>query len=140
MHPGIIRGTGLSREVPGLGELVRHAFRDGVLPLPGGQARGWVASAFTGFGDTWPGRGLRHPRLAGHRRRDRRRDRPLLPGPALPCDATLGEDTATNRSGSGPVNLAAIRAAIKDAGYLHIPEGRRDDTTPAEALRLHGLD
>jgi hypothetical protein len=24
--------------------------------------------------------------------------------------------------------------------YLHIPEGRRDHTTPAETLRLHGLD
>jgi hypothetical protein len=41
-------------------------------------------------------------------------------------------------------NLATIRAAIipaiKDAGYLHVPEGRRDLTTPAETLRLHGLD
>ena len=59
-------------------------------------------------------------------------------------DATFGEDTATSRTGSGPANLATLRAAItaalKDAGYLHIPEGRRDHTTPAEALRLHGLD
>jgi len=59
-------------------------------------------------------------------------------------DLTFGEDTATSRTGSGPVNLATIRAAItaaiKDAGYLHIPEGRRDHTTPAETLRLHGLD
>jgi len=32
-----------------------------------------------------------------------------------------------------PANLAniraAVRAAVKDAGYLHIPEGRRDHTT-----------
>ena len=60
-------------------------------------------------------------------------------------DATLfGEDTATSRTGSGPANLATLRAAItaalKDAGYLHIPEGRRDHTTHPEALRLHGLD
>jgi predicted transposase YbfD/YdcC len=59
-------------------------------------------------------------------------------------DVTFGEDAATSRTGSGPVNLATIRAAItaalKDAGYLHIPEGRRDHTTPAEALRLHGFD
>ena len=59
-------------------------------------------------------------------------------------DVTFDEDTAASRTGSGPVNLATIRAAIiaaiKDAGYLHIPEGRRDHTTPAEALRLHGLD
>jgi predicted transposase YbfD/YdcC len=59
-------------------------------------------------------------------------------------DVTFGEDTATSRTGSGPANLATIRAAVtaalKDAGYLHIPEGRRDHTTPAEALRLHGLD
>jgi predicted transposase YbfD/YdcC len=59
-------------------------------------------------------------------------------------DTTFGEDAAASRTGSGPANLATIRAAIiaaiKDAGYLHIPEGRRDHTTPAEALRLHGLD
>jgi predicted transposase YbfD/YdcC len=59
-------------------------------------------------------------------------------------DVTFTEDTAASRTGSGPVNLATIRAAviaaIKDAGYLHIPEGRRDHTTPAEALSLHGLD
>ncbi len=59
-------------------------------------------------------------------------------------DVTFHEDTATSRTGSGPANLATIRAAIiaaiKDAGYLHIPEGRRDHTTPTETLRLHGLD
>jgi predicted transposase YbfD/YdcC len=59
-------------------------------------------------------------------------------------DVAFQEDTATSRTGSGPANLATIRAAIiaalKDAGYLHIPEGRRDHTTPAETLRLHGLD
>ena len=50
----------------------------------------------------------------------------------------------TSRTGCGPANLATIGAAIisaiKDAGYLHVPEGRRDHTTPAETLRLHGLD
>ena len=59
-------------------------------------------------------------------------------------DVTFHEDTAASRTGSGPANLATIRAAIiaaiKGAGYLHIPEGRRDHTTPAEALHLHGLD
>ena len=59
-------------------------------------------------------------------------------------DVTFTEDAAASRTGNGPVNLATIRAtiiaAIKDAGYLHVPEGRRDHTTPAEALRLHGLD
>jgi predicted transposase YbfD/YdcC len=59
-------------------------------------------------------------------------------------DVTFGEDTATSRTGSGPANLATIRAAItaaiKDAGYLHVPEGRRDHTTPAETLHLHSLD
>ena len=59
-------------------------------------------------------------------------------------DVSFGEDAAASRTGNGPVNLATIRAAIiaalKDAGYLHIPEGRRDHTTPAETLRLHGLD
>ena len=57
---------------------------------------------------------------------------------------SLGEDASTSRTGRGPVNLATIRAAViaalKDADYLHIPEGRRDHTTPAETLRLHGLD
>jgi hypothetical protein len=59
-------------------------------------------------------------------------------------DVTFGEDASASRAGSGPANLATIRAAIiaaiKDAGYLHIPEGRRDHTTPAETLGLHGLD
>jgi predicted transposase YbfD/YdcC len=59
-------------------------------------------------------------------------------------DVTFSEDTATSRTGSGPANLATIRtaiiAAIKDAGYLHVPEGRRDHSTPAETLRLHGLN
>jgi predicted transposase YbfD/YdcC len=59
-------------------------------------------------------------------------------------DLTFREDAAASRTGSGPVNLATIRAAVtaalKDAGYLHIPEGRRDHTTPAETLRLHGFD
>jgi predicted transposase YbfD/YdcC len=59
-------------------------------------------------------------------------------------DLTFREDAAASRTGSGPVNLATIRAAviaaIQDAGYLHIPEGRRDHTTPAETLRLHGFD
>jgi hypothetical protein len=47
-------------------------------------------------------------------------------------DVTFSEDTSTSRTGSGPANLATIRAtiiaAIKDAGYLHVPEGH------------HGLD
>ena len=59
-------------------------------------------------------------------------------------DVSFREDAATSRTGHGPANLATIRAAIiaaiKDAGYLHVPEGRRDHATPAEALRLHGLD
>jgi predicted transposase YbfD/YdcC len=59
-------------------------------------------------------------------------------------DMTFSEDSATSRTGSGPANLATSRAdiiaAIKDAGYLHVPEGRRDHATPAEALHLHGLD
>jgi hypothetical protein len=57
---------------------------------------------------------------------------------------TFGEDGSASRTGCGPANLATIRAAViaalKDAGYLHIPEGRRDHTIPAETLRLHGLD
>jgi predicted transposase YbfD/YdcC len=51
-------------------------------------------------------------------------------------DTTFSEDTSTSRTGSGPANLATIRAAViaalKDAGYLHVPEGRRDHTTPAD--------
>ena len=56
----------------------------------------------------------------------------------------FSEDTSTSRTGSGPANLATIRAAIiaaiKQAGYLHVPQGRRDHSTPAETLRLYGLD
>ncbi|MGH3845115.1 MAG: ISAs1 family transposase, partial [Pseudonocardiaceae bacterium] len=59
-------------------------------------------------------------------------------------DVTFREDTSASRTGNGPANLATIRAAIiavlKDAGYLHVPEGRRDHSTPAETLCLHGLD
>ena len=59
-------------------------------------------------------------------------------------DVSFREDAATSRTRHGPANLATIRAAIiaaiKDAGYLHVPEGRRDHTTPAETLHLHGLD
>jgi NAD(P)-dependent dehydrogenase (short-subunit alcohol dehydrogenase family) len=47
-HPGIISGTGLSREVPGLGALVRQAFRSGRLPPPGPQPGGYGAARFTG--------------------------------------------------------------------------------------------
>jgi predicted transposase YbfD/YdcC len=58
-------------------------------------------------------------------------------------DVSFGEDTSTSRTGHGPVNLATLRAAVvaalHDAGYLHIPEGRRDHTTPAETRYLHGL-
>jgi predicted transposase YbfD/YdcC len=58
-------------------------------------------------------------------------------------DVTFTEDHATTRTRHGPINLATIRAtiinAIRAAGYLHIPEGRRDHTTPTEALRLHRL-
>jgi predicted transposase YbfD/YdcC len=58
-------------------------------------------------------------------------------------DVSFGEDHSTSRTGNGPINLATIREAvinaIKDAGYLHIPEGRRDHITPADALDLHGL-
>jgi len=43
----------------------------------------------------------------------------------------------TRQPGHHPGRLIA---AIKDAGYLHIPEGRRDHTTPAETLRLHHFD
>ena len=50
--------------------------------------------------------------------------------PPTPSPVTFGEDTASSRTGSGPANLAtvpaAITATIKEAGYLRIPEGRRD--------------
>jgi NAD(P)-dependent dehydrogenase (short-subunit alcohol dehydrogenase family) len=39
-HPGVISGTALSREVPGLGAVVRQALRDGLLPTPGPQPKG----------------------------------------------------------------------------------------------------
>ena len=46
----------------------------------------------------------------------------------------FSEDTSTSRTRSGPANLAIIRAAIigaiKDAGYLHIPPGPREHSTP----------
>jgi hypothetical protein len=48
---------------------------------------------------------------------------------------SFAEDT-TSRTGSGPANLATIPAAIiaasKQAGYLHVPEDRRDHATPSK--------
>lgn len=59
-------------------------------------------------------------------------------------DVSFDEDTSASRTGHGPVNLATIRASIAeaviDAGYLYVPEGRRDHTTPAETIYLHGLN
>jgi predicted transposase YbfD/YdcC len=58
-------------------------------------------------------------------------------------DISFGEDASTSRTGHGPVNLATLRAAviaaIEDAGYLYVPEGRRDHLSPIDALYLHGL-
>jgi predicted transposase YbfD/YdcC len=58
-------------------------------------------------------------------------------------DVSFREDHCTNRTGHGPINLATIREAVSnsihDAGYLYLPEGRRDHTTPIDALYLHGL-
>ena len=58
-------------------------------------------------------------------------------------DVSFGEDHATSRTGNGPVNLATLRAAIiaaiHDAGYLYIPDGRRDHINPIDALYLHGF-
>lgn len=60
-----------------------------------------------------------------------------------PATRPFAEDTSTSRTGHGPTNLAtlrsAVKAALKDVGYLHTPEGRRDHTQVAEALYLHGL-
>jgi NAD(P)-dependent dehydrogenase (short-subunit alcohol dehydrogenase family) len=50
-HPGIIAGTGLSREVPGLGALVMQAFRSGILPPPGPQPGVRAAPASLDPGD-----------------------------------------------------------------------------------------
>ena len=58
-------------------------------------------------------------------------------------DVSFGEDSSTSRTGHGQSNLATLRGAvinaIKDAGYLYIPEGRRDHVRPIDALYLHGL-
>jgi NAD(P)-dependent dehydrogenase (short-subunit alcohol dehydrogenase family) len=47
-HPGVIGGTGLGSEVPGLGALIREAFRSGVFPPPGPQAGGFGPAPFLG--------------------------------------------------------------------------------------------
>ena len=58
-------------------------------------------------------------------------------------DLSFDEDHRTNRTGHGPINLATIREAIintiHDAGYLYLPEGRRDHISPSDALYLHDL-
>jgi NAD(P)-dependent dehydrogenase (short-subunit alcohol dehydrogenase family) len=48
VHPGIIPGTGLSGEVPGLDALLWQAFRNGVLPPPGPQPPGSGAPSSAG--------------------------------------------------------------------------------------------
>jgi NAD(P)-dependent dehydrogenase (short-subunit alcohol dehydrogenase family) len=50
-HPGIIRGTGLGGEVPGIGTLVSEALRSGRLPPPGPQPGGYGDARFTESGD-----------------------------------------------------------------------------------------
>jgi NAD(P)-dependent dehydrogenase (short-subunit alcohol dehydrogenase family) len=50
-HPGIIPGTGLGSEVPGLDALVRQASQNGILPPPGPQPRGGGALRLTGSSD-----------------------------------------------------------------------------------------
>jgi NAD(P)-dependent dehydrogenase (short-subunit alcohol dehydrogenase family) len=58
VHPGVIGGTGLGGEVPGLGALVRQAFNDGLLP-PVGPQPGGGAVRFTSPADgTSDGPGL----------------------------------------------------------------------------------
>ena len=58
-------------------------------------------------------------------------------------DVSFGEDTSTSRTGHGQTNLSTLRGAvinaITDAGYLYIPEGRRDHVRPIDTLYLHGL-
>lgn len=51
VHPGIIGGTGLGREVPGLDAAIAQAVRDGVLPQSGPQAGGHGAPPVTGSED-----------------------------------------------------------------------------------------
>jgi len=46
-----------------------------------------------------------------------------------------GHELAERRGGS--VQIEAAEGCLR---LLHIPEGRSDYTTPAETLRLHGLD
>jgi NAD(P)-dependent dehydrogenase (short-subunit alcohol dehydrogenase family) len=48
VHPGVIAGTGLSRELPGLGELVRQAYRAGAMPQAGPQPESSGDSNLTG--------------------------------------------------------------------------------------------
>ncbi len=50
-HPGIIGGTGLGSEVPGIGKLIREAFRSGTFPPPGPQPGGFGPARFPGTGD-----------------------------------------------------------------------------------------
>jgi NAD(P)-dependent dehydrogenase (short-subunit alcohol dehydrogenase family) len=50
-HPGVISGTGLSREVPGLRALVSQALRDGRLARPGPQPGGGTVPSSLGHAD-----------------------------------------------------------------------------------------
>lgn len=58
-------------------------------------------------------------------------------------DLSFGEDTSTSRIGHCPTDLAtlrsAIKAALKDVGYLYVSEGGRDHAEVADTIYLHGL-
>jgi NAD(P)-dependent dehydrogenase (short-subunit alcohol dehydrogenase family) len=43
-HPGVILGTGLGKETPGIGEAIGNAVRSGILPVPGPQPTGHGAA------------------------------------------------------------------------------------------------
>ena len=58
-------------------------------------------------------------------------------------DVSFGEAHSTRRTGNGPIEPVTIRCAIinvlRDAGYLHIPDGRRDPPGAQDVLHLHGF-
>lgn len=63
----------------------------------------------------------------------------VVPSPSWPSSLAPQVHTVV-KAVMKPLVSAATAESLPAAINLHIPEGRRDHTNPAETLRLHSLD
>ena len=112
VHPGIITGTGLSREMPGLGALVREAFRSGILPQTGPQ----------------PGR---------HAPLDWTQEQGEQPGPDIGADTPAW--LATSPAVAGVTGRFFVDRVLVETAP-HTTDTERCERLWTESARLAGLD